>query len=387
MEQKKILNLENDPFLKLSETIENSYVQQWKQEGKKVLGYYCTYIPEELIHAAGILPYRIRTTGHISDNLADIYMVRFTCGYVRLSLDMALRGGYNFLDGLFVSNSCDHSRRMYEIFDLTVFERDTYTAKPPCFYTAVPHVLTEEGLEWYKREVRNFKNELLDEYNIPEITAKKLTNSIEIYNKNRELLREIHGYRKRKQPKLTGKEFLKITMANSSVPKEIANRELKRILKKLKERLALENNKKRIMLVGSVIDNVDFITLVEKAGASIVSDMLCFGTRNIIDDVKTTSDPLKSIVERTYYRLSCPRFMDDHSRRFDYIIKEIKEGNVEGVILQRINNCDLHGCENMMCEHDLKSLGIPVFNIDREATQSDYTRLRTRIEAFLEMIK
>ncbi|MGV9197252.1 MAG: 2-hydroxyacyl-CoA dehydratase subunit D [Promethearchaeia archaeon] len=380
------MNLKNDPFLKLSDTIENSYVEQWKQEGKKVLGYYCTYIPEELIHAAGILPYRIRATGHTTDDLADIYMVRFTCGYVRLSLDMALRGGYDFLDGLFVSNSCDHSRRMYEIFDLTVFERETFKNKPPRFYTAVPHVITKEGLDWYKREVKDFQIDLVDKYNLPDITKKNLAESIEIYNKNRELLRKIHNHRKGKNPKLTGKEFLKISMANSSVPKRVANKELQRILNKLEESPTLENKNKRIMLVGSVIDNVDFITLVENTGASIVSDMLCFGTRNIVDDVKTSGDLLDNIAERTYKRLSCPRFMDDHPKRFEYIMKEIKEANIQGVILQRINNCDLHGCENMLCEHDLKDLGIPVFNMDREAIQSDYTRLRTRIEAFLEMI-
>ena len=380
------MTLENDPFLNLSEKIENKYVQQWKKEGKKVLGYYCTYIPEELIHAAGIFPYRIRATGHTTDDLADIYMVRFTCGYVRLSLDMALRGGYDFLDGLFISNSCDHSRRMYEIFDLTVFEREEFKKKPPRFYTAVPHVLTKEGLAWYKNEIQNFKSQLEEQYSLGSIPEESIKNSIIVLNENRKLLRKIHNFRKSEHPKLTGNEYLKISMANSSVPKKVANKELKRILIKLKDGAPLENENKRIMVVGSIIDNFDFLNLIENAGANIVSDMLCFGTRNIIDDVKLDGNLVDNIAERTYERLSCPRFMDDHPNRFKYIIKEIKEAQVDGVILQRINNCDLHGCENMLCEHDLKELEIPVFNIDREAVQADTTRLRTRIEAFLEMI-
>ena len=112
------MSLTNDKFLNISNSIKNSYLEEWKNNKKKVLGYYCTYLPEELFYAAGLLPYRIRATGHELDELADIYMVRFTCGFVRLTLDLALRGGFDFLDGLFVTNCCDHARRMHELYDL-----------------------------------------------------------------------------------------------------------------------------------------------------------------------------------------------------------------------------------------------------------------------------
>ena len=78
--------------------------------------------------------------------------------------------------------------------------------------------------------------------------------------------------------------------------------------------------------------------------------------------------------------------MDDHLRRLDFLKEEINRANVDGVLLQRINNCDLHGCDNMLFTHELKELDVPVLNIDREFYQSDTTRLQTRIEAFIEMI-
>jgi benzoyl-CoA reductase/2-hydroxyglutaryl-CoA dehydratase subunit BcrC/BadD/HgdB len=78
--------------------------------------------------------------------------------------------------------------------------------------------------------------------------------------------------------------------------------------------------------------------------------------------------------------------MDDHLRRLEFLKAEIKKAKIEGVILQRINNCDLHGCDNMLFTHELKDLDIPVLNIDREFFQADTTRLQTRIEAFLEML-
>jgi len=379
----------SDSFLDISDSIKNPYIEDWQKNGKKVVGFYCTYIPEELLHAANLLPFRIRATGTKDTDLGDIYMVRFTCSFVRATLDLALKGGYDFLDGFLVCNSCDHSRRMFELFDLKVFNREDFKKDVPRFYLALPHVITNEGFEWYRKEVEELKAELEKNYQIEEITEQNLLESIEIYNENRKLLREIHDLRISDSPKLTGSESLQINMANSSIPKDIGNKELKRILHKLKERETLNlDNKKRVLLVGSVVDNIDFTQLIENAGAFIASDCLCFGTRNYMDDVKIVNneDPLTSITRRLYFRLSCPRMMDDHERRLDFLINEIQNAKIEGVILQRINNCDLHGCDNMLFTHELKELNIPVLNMDREFYQTDTSRLQTRIEAFLEMI-
>jgi len=382
------MSLKNDQFLHISDSITNPYITEWLVDGKKVLGYYCTYIPDELLYAANLLPYRIRATGHTETNLADVYMVRFTCSFVRATFDMALRGTYDFLDGILICNSCDHSRRMFELFDLKVFGRENYPKPASQFYYSIPHIITDEGFEWYYTEIQELKTELEEKYNLEPITNQDLLETIDIYNKNRELLREIHEMRVIDAPKITGSEALQISMSNNSVPKEAANRELERIINSLKESEGVKSNAKRVMLVGSEVDSTDFTGLIESSGALIVSDFLCFGTRNFLDDVHLgfDRDPLKSIVERVYYRMSCPRMMDDHERRLEFVKNEIKRAKVDGVILQRINNCDLHGCDNMLYVHELKDLEIPVLDLDREFYQADTTRLQTRIEAFLEMI-
>lgn len=381
------MNLQNDPFLNISNSIMNPYIKDWQNNNKKVICFYCTYIPEELLHAADLLPFRIRATGHKSTDLADIYMVRFTCSFVRATLDLALKGNYDFLDGLLICNSCDHSRRMFELFDFKVFKRDDFEKKVPRFYVAMPHIVSNEGFDWYKKEIEELREQIEKNYNI-RITNEDLINSIEIYNKNRSILREIHDLRIQDSPKITGSEALQISMANSSVPKDIANQELKRILDILKESEGIKTNAKRILLTGSEVDNTDFTKLIEDSGSLIVSDFLCFGTRNFLDDVKLIDreNPLENICKRLYYRTSCPRMMDDHPRRLDFLKNEIKRAKIDGVILQRINNCDLSGCDNMLLEHELKDLNIPALNIDREFYQADTTRLQTRIEAFLEMI-
>ncbi|MFX1241949.1 MAG: 2-hydroxyacyl-CoA dehydratase subunit D [Promethearchaeota archaeon] len=381
------MNLQNDPFLRISDTILNPYITEWQKNKKKIIGHYCTYIPEELLYAADLLPYRIRATGHEHTNLADIYMVRFTCSFVRATLDMALRGIYDFLDALFICNSCDHSRRMFELFDLKVFRREGFLKKVQRFYVSTPHVITEEGFKWYKREIEELKENIEKNFINRKITDHDLQSSIEIHNENRNLLRKIHELRIIDAPKLNGSEALQLSIANASVPKNIANQELKRIYNDLNEKEGIKENSKRIMLIGSEVDDITFTKLIENSGAILVSDFLCFGTRNFLDDVKTDGNsPLENIIKRVYYRMSCPRMMDDHIRRLEFLKKEIDRAKVDGVILQRVNNCDLYGCENMMLIHELKELDIPILNMDREFYQTDTTRMQTRIEAFLEMI-
>lgn len=383
------MNLKNDPFLNISNSIKNPYIDDWQASNKKIIGYYCTYIPEELLHAAEILPYRIRATGNKDTELADTYMVRFTCSFVRATLDLALKGVYNFMDGFLICNSCDHSRRMFELFDLKVFTKEKVDKKIDRFYLSIPHIITQEGFDWYLKEIEELRNELESAYSC-KITNEKLNHSIDIFNQNRELLKDLHKLQIQENPKITGKEALQISMANASIPKEIANKELKRILNELEIKEEMDvSSKKRVILVGSVVDNIDFIQLIENSGAFVASDFICFGTRNFHDSVDMVHEenPINDLTKRLYYRISCPRMMDDHENRLKFLKEEIKRANIDGVILQRINNCDLHGCDNMLFTHELKDLDIPVLNIDRESYQADTTRLQTRIEAFIEMIK
>jgi len=276
---------------------------------------------------------------------------------------------------------------MFELFNAKVFNRDDFKKEVSRFYLVMPHTIIDEGFDWYNHEIKRLKVELEELSNL-QISDETLINSIKLYNKNRELLREIQYLRTLDAPKLTGSQALEIYMANASTPKEYANKEIERILNELKSFEGIKSTKKRIMLIGSDLDSTYFTDIVENSDAMIISDLMCYGVKNFADDVilENGKEPLECISKRIYYRLSCPRMMNDHQRRLQFIKNEIKHSRIDGVILQKINNCDLHGCDNMLFSHELKELNIPILNLDREFYQSDTTRLRTRIEAFLEMI-
>jgi benzoyl-CoA reductase subunit C len=374
-----------EEFLKISETLSNPLVEEWKKHKKKIIGYYCTYVPEEILVAADILGFRMRGTGAEGTSRADTILSRFNCSYVRASLDLALEGKYNFLDGLIAMNSCDHARRMYDIFKYKVVG-NVLPENFPLFFLSVPHILTERGFNWLLEEFNIFITELENHFNIT-ITKDDLNRGIQILNENRKLLKEIHGLRALDKPKISGVDILKINVANSAIPKEIANQELSKILTNVKDNNSNSNYRARVLLTGSLIDNPMFVKIIEDVGGAVVSDMLCFGTRNFWDLTEEGGKPIENITKRYYYKISCPRMMDDHKRRFEFLKERIEKDKVDGVIGTRIEFCDLNGVENALYEHELENLNIPMLTLDRDYFLGDIGRYKTRIEAFVEQIE
>ena len=375
------MNFDNFELVKAASTLINPYLDQWKKDQKKILGYYCSFVPEEIIHALGILPYRIRGTTCKDTVLADAILSRFNCSYVKATLNLALEGKYNFLNGLVSANSCDHTRRMIDVWK----RKEIISKDFPHFFLSIPHTITEAGLDWIKTEYRLFKESLEKTFN-KTITDENLRNSIKIFNENRRLLREIHKLRIATEPKLTGSEYIQLTVANTSIPKEICNSELEKIHSFLKDRDGIKDSRARLMLVGSYVDNPAFFKIFEEVGGQIITDSLCYGVKYLLDDVDATSDPLIGLTLRYYHKISCPRMMTSHPMRLDFIKEQVSKAKIDGVVLQRLEFCDLHGSDNMLLSHELADLDIPVLNIDREYLMSDVARFKTRVEAFIEQI-
>ena len=384
---KTVNKMTTQELLKVSETLSNPYIEAWKKQGKKVMGYYCTDTPEEILHAGGILGFRMRGTEAEGTARADTIMNTFNCSYVRATLDLAMQGRYNFLDGLCVSNSCDHCRRIYDVYNHKIINKvkglnDNFLLT----FLSSPHVITDRGYRWLREEFEILKTNLEKGFNTT-ISLDDLKESIKIVNQSRILLKEAHQLRTLDKPKLNGVDALKINIASCSIPKENFNNELKDYLDGLKEKEGISDYKARLLITGSIIDDHSVVQLFEEVGGLVTTDVACFGTRNFWDLTEENGDPLDAITKRYYYKISCPRIMDSHDKRLKFLEERIKEANVDGIIGIRIDFCDLNGCENMVLEHELKELDIPFLSLDREYFMGDPNRFQTRIEAFIERIK
>ncbi|MFA5451413.1 MAG: 2-hydroxyacyl-CoA dehydratase family protein, partial [Dehalococcoidales bacterium] len=258
---------------KINQTFPNTpEIQEWLSQGKKIFGWLCTYVPEEILHAGGILP--IRITGYDREAELDdgnAYLYNNNCSFSRSCLQMGLTNDYQFLDGVVGGSTCDGARRLFDLWR-------EYIGTPFHHVITVPRKYTDSAHRLYLAEIELFKSHL-EEYLGLKITDEALKDSIELYNQTRSLLRELYELRKRPNPPISGAQVMQVIDACFRMPKEIFNSHLKKLLQELKSSKVSYQGRARLMLSGSVLANPDFVAAIEQQGGLIVADELCTSTR------------------------------------------------------------------------------------------------------------
>lgn len=370
-----------EALAEVSATRPNSLVSEWKSQNKKVVGYVCSYLPEEILYAADILPYRITGKGATDTSLADSYLTRVNCTFSRCCLELAFSGHYDFLDGAVFVNGCDHIRRAFDNW------KSHQKALPFMYILPVPHLLSPEALVWYREEVMKFK-EAVENYFDTTVDPQKLKEAVSTYNENRKLLRQLYERQASSEPPLTGGEVLTVLSAGTAMPKSEFNRLLKKLLNETQTRKRSVDGKARLLVAGSLLDDADFIENVEGLGAVVVADALCFGARTFWDLTDETGDALDALVKRYFNHVPCPRMAGEYPRRLAFVKEQAERARVDGAILEHIKFCDLHGTDNALLKRDLEKAGIATLELERQyGPLADAGRLRTRIQAFLERIR
>ena len=369
-----------EKFQEATETIVNPEMKRWIDQGGKVVGYFCSYGPEEVITAAGMLPMRVRGTGSTGTDMADTYVSSINCSFCRHALNAGLRGDYDFLEGVVWLNNCDHVRRIYDNWRRKV---DT----PLAHMMSLPKTSTDLQVGWFHDELVNFKEALEERLGI-EITDEKLWQAIKVHNETRRLLRELYDMRKSDAPPITGAEALAVVVASTAIPRAEYNQMLKGLLEELKGVEGITDYEVRFMLVSSILDDPNYIKVIEDMGGLVVTDSMCFGTRIFWTDVQEQGDdPLHALAK--YYiqdKPACPRMFDQQTSRSKFIRDMVKEFKVDGVIGLRMVYCDLYTGELFMLDKDLKAANIPLIRLDREYAVVGAGQLRTRAQAFVESI-
>ena len=371
-----------DRFREINSTFpKTSQLSDYKRSGRKVFGWLCTYSPEEIMHAAGILP--IRIVGYSQETELDdgnAYLYVNSCSFSRSCLQLGLRGEYDFLDGVVGGSTCDGARRLFDLWR-------SYIGTPFHHVLTVPRKYTEKAHKLYYHEVAQFQQHL-EEFLGFKITDQALYESIELYNESRKLLRELYELRKLDNPPITGAETMEVLNASFRMPKEIFNQWLKDLLEEISVSGNAHAGRARIMLIGSVLTNPEFIKSIEGQGGLVVTDELCTSTRYWGDPVvlNDSDSPLEAISRRYLNNFPCAR-MFPSDERFNRIIDFARDFKVEGVVSQIIRYCVPYCHDLPLLTKRLNEIGIPVLALDVEYGTSGSGQIQTRVQAFLEMLE
>jgi len=357
----------------------NDLVRKLKGQDKKVIGYLCYFAPPELISAAGMIPYRI--LGSMDSDIveANRYTEPLGCPYIRNCFEQDLTGKLDFLDGLIIPHSCDSAQRIYGIWN--------YYKKPQYSYLFnVPHKVTPWSRAFYQRELTFFK-ESLEAYGGRKISDEELRSTIDIYNDNRMMVQSLYDLRKERPPALSGTEMFKMLVAGMTIPPENFNALLKEITGNMGSRPKEEDNIPRIMFWGCILDDTRLFELIEDAGARVVTDDTCIGTRSYLRQIDTSLGLMEGLTKAYFEDFKCPRTdRGPGLQRFDYVLDLARTYHVQGVIGYSLSFCDPHKLDYPDLRDYLDRHGIPMLLLDDDYSLSNMESVKSRVEAFIEML-
>jgi len=363
-------------FKKLVED-RHEYAKAWKaRTGGKVLGWYEPYFPEELAYAAGLLPVRILAR-HEPDENSEKWIYA-SCYPVRDMVNQFFKGRYGYIDGLVNVEGCQW---MYNAFEVAMNNfKNLFT-----HYLFLPDYPDSASSKDVLRSELNVFKERLEEWTGKIITDADLDKAIDVYNKNRLLLRQICELRRADRPVIMGSEMMSILLADQVMDKAEMNDILEKFIAELEAR---EPGKDRIrlMLIGSETWDTSLEDMVEALGADIVIDELDNGTSYFWNNVFPQKDRLMALSLRYLSRPHNPVKDNNWRRRPQHIFELSEDYHIDGVILAKQIYCHLHGTDNYAVWKMLRERNIPFHFFERDTTlPEDETKLR--LEAFLNMLR
>jgi len=358
-----------------------SYASELRSAGQKpILGCFCSYTPEEFITAAGAVPFRI--FGSSRDiQLADAHLQSYCCSLVRGGLEDALAGRLNFLEGAVFPHTCDSIQRLSDIWRLNAGMRTHFDVVLPVKLT------TESARAYMVALLRDFRAELESAFGV-KLSDEKLHSAIQLHNRIRSLLEAIYNFRSR-YPHLLPAADMYHTMKAAMV---MDRQELPPLLDSLYAGLQSlapghpPAGRKRILLSGGICNHPDLYHLIENAGADVIWDDLCTGTRYFQGLVNETGDPVEAIADRYMSRIVCPAKHMDVTARGAYLKRLVSEKRIDGVVFLFLKFCDPHGFDYPYLKAFMDEIGVPTLLLEVEEQLPSEGQFRTRFETFIDML-
>lgn len=369
------IEIRNDPY---------GWVKTWKENNpdKKVVAIGVYHFPAELVHAAGMLPFGLQEG---NDPIVDGYSYIYPsyCGYSRSLIDMGPRGNMKMFDGVIITDIC---------IQLVQAQRKWLRNFPqPHLYL---HQLSldlakdrnKEDLKWdYARLKRNI--EAIAGHVIEDAA---ISNSIKVYNENRALLRKIHEMRHANPGIIKARDMQAVVMASMVMPKEENNEMLKAFIKELEQVKPAERQGVPVFLSGHLCHapKIEILDMIEEMGGIVVDDDLHTGFRYYAKDVSEAGDPTEALIDSfREIKPDCISRMHPENRWDEYLLARSREAGAKGVIILQPKFCEHQNFAYIYQKQTLSEGGMDHILIESEHEMISLEQIRTKMQAFVEMIQ
>lgn len=351
-------------------------VQRWREAGGKVIGHFQVYFPEEIAHAAGALPFKIRGAP-IEPTQADSRFGSYLCSIVKTSLELALSGRVEM--EMFVTHPiCDAARNLAGIFGRN-FDY-------PCRILYLPqNANSGHAATWLREEYERLARQV-EEVTVSEVTDDGLLASLAVFNRNRALMRDLYALRREEPWRLTADEAYVLVAAGGLIPREEHNELLEAVLEMARERETRRLDRIRVVFEGGFCEQPP-LDLIRAIGRScyVVDDDLLIGMRWILEDVPANGDPLGALAEAYLERSSySPVQHDLRKPKEDMLLERIRAADARAAIVTAAKMCEPGLEEQVAYTHALDKAGVPYFVSEFEENMTSFEQLEIQLETFVE---
>jgi benzoyl-CoA reductase/2-hydroxyglutaryl-CoA dehydratase subunit BcrC/BadD/HgdB len=359
---------------------ESVTVKDWRATGRKVIGWFNPYVPEEILHAAGMLPFEVTGNNEpVQMQGAEAHMHSNSCSKIRTCWQLQLDGKYDFLDGLVSTHMCDQDMRLFEVWSY-------YKKLPYMDSLYAPRKRDEVAVKLYLNDLEDFRSRL-SQYLICRIPDLHIANSIKVYNRGRELMHQLYELRKRDRPPVTGAEALEVSKAAARMPRERFNELMEQLLDEIQSTGREIKKAKRLMIIGNDLHNTNQVAALESKEAVVVVDEMDIGIRRASGQVDTQLPPMEALAR--HYVLGRP--VDKHTwnsdGRLEFIGDIAEQYKVDGIVSENVRFCTYLGWDKFDLKKQMQARGIPILELDLEYGHPGGAQMRIRAEAFMEMLE
>jgi len=351
-------------------------VQRWRDEGGKVAGHFQVYFPEEIIHAAGMLPFKVRGAP-MEPNQADSHFGSYLCSILKTSLEMALSDQVRM--EMFVSHPiCDAARNLAAIWG-----RNT---DYPSQILYLPQNPNSSGSADYLEHEYDRIRRVTQEVAGTEITDEDLRASIVVFNENRRLIRELYDIKATTPWLVAAEDAYSLVALAGMIPREEHNELLATLIPQIKERDLKREDRIRVVFEGGFCEQPPF-DLIRMLGRTcyVVDDDFMIGLRYLTSDVPTDGSPLRQLAESYLERSSySPVQHDLRKPKEAMLIERIRGAKADAAILAAAKMCEPGLEEQVTYTHALDDEEIAYFVSEFEENMSSFDQLELQVETFVE---
>ncbi|MBG0775833.1 MAG: 2-hydroxyacyl-CoA dehydratase [Desulfovibrionaceae bacterium] len=357
-------------------------------EGRKVVGTFCVFVPEELTLAADAVHVGLCSGADAGTELAEKMVPRNTCALIKsfIGFKMAKLCPYTESCDLIVGETtCDGKKKAYEAF----------AEVAPMYVMEVPQQKRAADRALFKAEVLRYKDEM-ERLTGRTITAESLARSIRIVNDRRRVLQRLNALRAADPAPISGRDALLVNQVAFYDDPVRFTQSINALCDQMEQRIAAGEgvapaHAPRLLLAGCpmAVPNWKLPYVVESSGAVIVGEESCIGTRNTRDLVDESGQSLDEMIEAIvdrYMRIDCACFTPN-AERMDNVAALAKAQNADGVIQYSLLFCQPYEHEAIKVGKRLDAEQIPSLAIATDYSMEDVEQLKTRVEAFVEMLK